>query len=54
MFFKIYKVKVKKQWGKQIKIVRSDRGGEYYGTYTKKEQVSGSLARFLQEHDIVA
>ena len=31
--FKVFKVKVKKQCNKQIKIMRLDRGGEYYGRY---------------------
>ena len=31
--FKVFKVEVKNQCGKQIQIVRSDRGGEYYGRY---------------------
>ena len=34
--FKIYKVEVEKQLGKQIKIMRSDRGAEYYVRYTEK------------------
>lgn len=29
--FNIFKAEVEKQCSKQIKIVRSDRGGEYYG-----------------------
>jgi hypothetical protein len=33
--FKIFKAKVEKQCGKQIKIVRSNRDGEYYGKYTE-------------------
>ena len=33
--FKIFKVEVENQCAKQIKIVRSDRGGEYYGRYTE-------------------
>jgi hypothetical protein len=33
--FKIFKDEVEKQCGKKIKIVRSDRGGEYYGIYTE-------------------
>ena len=33
--FKVFKAEVEKQCGKQIKIVRSDRGGEYYGRYTE-------------------
>ena len=31
-----------------------DRGGEYYGRYTKDGQVLGPFAKFLQEHEIVA
>ena len=52
--FKIYKAKVKKQLGKQIKIVKSDRGGAYYGRYIERGQLSGPFVRFLQEHGIVA
>ena len=28
--FKVFKAEVEKQYGKQIKIMKSDRGGEYY------------------------
>jgi len=52
--FKNFKAEVEKQCGKQIKIVRSDRGGEYYGRYKKDEQAPGPFAKFLQEHGIVA
>ena len=45
--FKIYKAEVEKQLGKQIKTVKSDRCGEYYGRYTKRGQLSGPFARFL-------
>ena len=45
--FKIYKTKEKKQLGKQIKMVKSDKGGEYYGGYTEREQLSGPFAKFL-------
>ena len=38
----------------QIKIVRSNRDGEYCGRYTKNGQASSPFARFLQEHGIVA
>ena len=31
--FKVFKAKVENQCGKQIKLVRSDRGGEYYNKY---------------------
>jgi len=32
--FKVFKAEVENQCGKQIKIVRLDRGGEYCGRYT--------------------
>ncbi|KAL4354134.1 hypothetical protein GQ457_06G003750 [Hibiscus cannabinus] len=46
-------VQVEKQCGKQIKIVRTDRGGEYYGRYTEDGQVPGPFAKFLQDNGIV-
>ena len=52
--FKVFKVEVEKQCGKQIKIVRSNRGGEYYGRYMEDAQSPGPFAKFLQEHGIVA
>ena len=52
--FKVSKAKVKNQCGKQIKRVRSDRGGEYYGKYIENEQAPGPFAMFLQELGIVA
>ena len=52
--FKVFKAKVKKQCGKQIKIVITNRGVEYYGRYTEDEQAPSPFAKFLQEHGIVA
>ena len=52
--FKIFKAEVENQCGKQIHIVRSDRGGEYYGRYTENGQAPGPFAKFLQEHGIVS
>ncbi|KAL4333668.1 hypothetical protein GQ457_07G003260 [Hibiscus cannabinus] len=51
--FKVFKAEVKKQCGKQIKIVRTDRGGEYYGRYTEDGQVPGPFAKFLQDNGMV-
>ena len=51
--FKVFKAEIEKQCEKQIKIVRSDRGGEYYGRYTENGQAPGLFAKFLQEHEIV-
>ncbi|XP_073107248.1 uncharacterized protein [Elaeis guineensis] len=52
--FKIFKEEVEKQYGKQIKIVRSDRGGEFYGRYIEDGQAPDPFVRFLKEHSIVA
>ena len=52
--FKIFKAEVEKQCGKQIKIMRIDRGGEYYGRYTEDGKASGPFVKFLQENWIVA
>ena len=52
--FKVFKVEVNKQCGKQIKIMRSNRGGEYYGRYMEDGQTPRPFAKFLQEHGIVA
>ena len=52
--FIIFKVEVEKQCGKRIKIVRTDRGGEYYGRYTEDGQEPGPFAKFLQENGILA
>jgi hypothetical protein len=51
--FKIFKVEVENQHDIKIKVVRSDRGGEYYGHHTPYGQVPRPFARFLQENDIV-
>ena len=51
--FKDFKTEVEKQLGKPIKIVRSDRGGEYYGRYTENGQIFGPFALFLKEHGIL-
>ena len=52
--FKIFKDEVKKQCGKQIKIVRSDRDGESYDRYIKTRQAPNPFVKFLQEHEIVS
>ena len=52
--FKVYKAEVEKQFGLSIKIVRSDRGGEYYGRFTDQGQRPGPFAKFLEENGIVA
>ena len=45
--FKVFKAEVEKQCGKQIKIMRTDKCGEYYGRYTEDGQAPGLVAKFL-------
>ena len=52
--FKVFKVEVDKHCDKQIKVVKTNRGGEYYGRHTEDGQALGPFAKSLQEHAIVA
>jgi transposase InsO family protein len=51
--FKIFKAEVENQHNLNIKVVRSDRGGEYYGKHATYGQIMGPFARYLQENGIV-
>ncbi|RVX00843.1 Retrovirus-related Pol polyprotein from transposon TNT 1-94 [Vitis vinifera] len=52
--FKNFKVEVENQLSKKIKVVRSDRRGEYYGRYDGfGEQCPGPFAKYLMECGIV-
>ena len=37
-----------------LKIIRSDRGGEYYGKHAQYGQIKGPFAKYLEENDIRA
>ena len=52
--FKIFKAEVENQHNLKIKVVGSDRGGEYYGRHDPCGQIPGPFAKFLQENGIVA
>ena len=52
--FKVFKAEVEQQCRKQIKIVRTDKSGEYYGRYTEDGQTPGLLVKFLQEHGTIS
>ena len=52
--FKIFKAEVEKQLDMKIKVVRFDRGGEYYGKYTESGRNTSQFARFLEMEGIVA
>ena len=43
----MFKLEVEKQLGKIIKIVRSDRGGEYYGRHGDVGQHMGPFEKYL-------
>ena len=52
--FKNFKAKVENQLSRKIKVVRYDRGGEYYGRYDgSSEQRPGPFAKYLIECGIV-
>jgi hypothetical protein len=52
--FRIFKAEVENQHNVAIKIVRSDRSGEYYGRRTPYGQSPGPFAKYLEEHGIKA
>jgi transposase InsO family protein len=52
--FKVFKAEVENQLNAKIKVVRSDRGGEYYGRHAPYGQIPGPFAKFLVENGIVA
>ena len=52
--FKIYKAEVEKQHNTSIKIVRSDRRGEYYGKHAQYDQIKGPFANYLEENGMRA
>lgn len=50
----IYINKVERQLDRKVKIVRSDRGGEFYGKFTKPGQCPGPFSKFLKSCGICA
>jgi len=50
----IYINEVERQLDKKVKIVRSDRGGEYYGKYDESGQHPGPFSKFLERRGICA
>ncbi|KAD6795845.1 hypothetical protein E3N88_06741 [Mikania micrantha] len=51
--FKDYKTEVENQLDLKIKVVRSDRGGEYYGRHTDVGQAPGPFYEFCKGQGIV-
>ena len=52
--FTMYITKVERQLERNVKIIRSDRGDEYYGKYDESRQCPGPFAKLLEKHDICA
>jgi len=50
----IYLNKVESQLDRKVKIIRSNRGGEYYKRYDETGKHQGPFAKLLQKHDIYA
>jgi len=50
----LYIKEVERQQGKKMKIIRSDRGGEFYGRYDESGQNPGPFAKLLERLGIVA
>ncbi|GJX51016.1 putative zinc finger, CCHC-type containing protein [Tanacetum coccineum] len=51
--FKTFKAEVENQLYRKIKVVRLDRGGEYYGRHTDVGQAPGSFFNFCKYHGII-
>ena len=51
--FKTFKEEVENQIDQKIKVVRSDRGGEYYGRHTDVGQAPRSFFDFCNDHGII-
>lgn len=51
--FKTFKAEVENQLDQKIKVVRSDRGGGYYGRDTDIGQAPGPFSNFCKEHGIM-
>ncbi|GJV18761.1 retrovirus-related pol polyprotein from transposon TNT 1-94 [Tanacetum coccineum] len=51
--FKTFKAEVENHLDRKNKVVRSDRGGEYYGRHTDVGQAPGSFFDFCKDHGII-
>jgi len=50
----IYINKVERQLDRKVKVIKSDRGGEYYVRYDESGQHPGPFAKFLEQRGICA
>jgi transposase InsO family protein len=50
----VYITEVERQLERKVKIIRLDKGGEYYGKYCESGQCPGPFAKLLEKYDICA
>jgi hypothetical protein len=50
----VYITEVQRQLERKVKIIKSDRGSEYYGKYCESGQCPGLFAKLLEKHGICA
>ena len=50
----VFIIEVERQLDRKVKIIRSDRCGEYYERYDENGQHPGPFAKFLEKHYICA
>ena len=50
--FEVYITEVEKQLERKVKIIRSDRDGEYYEKYCESGQFPGPFAKLPEKHGI--
>ena len=50
----MYFTEVERQLKRKMKIIRSDRGSEYYGKYDESRQCPGPFAKLLEKYGICA
>ena len=53
-YFTIFNTEIENQLDRKIKVVRFDRGREYYGGYDGSGHNSIPFARFLEQYGIIA
>ena len=50
----VFITEVERQLDRIVKIIRLDRGVEYYGRYDENGQHAGPFAKFFKKHGICA
>ena len=50
----MYITVVERQLERNVKIIRSDKGGKYYGKYDESGQCLGPFAKLFEKHGICA